>query len=114
MTAKEAIKKIKERAWEHDIPSPCCPEYRELHEDMQDIMKLCDELIGEVRTEPDWIPCSERMPDKDGTYLATRERYDGKGLDVGIAIFVESAKCFFPDCTAWMPLPDPYKGGDEE
>jgi hypothetical protein len=68
----------------------------------------------------EWIPCSERLPEKDGEYLVTThyaippyhmfhpendiyvddisiQRFDGKFIDSVIA---------------WMPLPTPYKEGD--
>ena len=46
--ALEAIKDIREMCWGYDIPSPCCPEYREHHEQMQKIIGLCDEWIGKL------------------------------------------------------------------
>ncbi len=65
-----------------------------------------------------WIPCSERMPGKDGVYLAT---LDGEivGEDKpfsGVAEFEsgkwiddeEDYQCIF----AWQTLPEPYQ--DEE
>lgn len=60
-----------------------------------------------------WIPCSERLPKKDGLYLVSvindhNRRY--------------SKTCWYhghekwfarQDVVAWMPLPKPYKeGGD--
>ena len=62
-----------------------------------------------------WIPCSERLPEKDELVLATVWN------DVSIAwrnIYGgwESAEDMYgkEDVTAWMPLPEPYKGGDDE
>ena len=46
--AKEAIKEIREMCWGFDIPSPCCPEYREHHEQMQKLMGLCDEWLKKL------------------------------------------------------------------
>lgn len=62
-----------------------------------------------------WIPCSERLPEKDDLVLVTvwndvviawRNRYGGW----------ESAEDMYEkgDVIAWMPLPSPYKGGDTE
>ena len=51
--ALNALEDIKHTVWGHDIPHPGnCPEYRELHEKMQDIMKQIDDwkkLINEAR-----------------------------------------------------------------
>lgn len=57
-----------------------------------------------------WIPCSERLPEKDELVLATvwndvviawRNRYGGW----------ESAEDMYEkgDVIAWMPLPEPYR-----
>ena len=62
-----------------------------------------------------WIPVSERLPEKEEFVLATvwgcvviawRNRY-GK-WESAEDIYVKG------DVAAWMPLPDPYKGGEDE
>ena len=79
--------------------------------------------------QPDWIPCSERLPEANGRYLVTR------GLDVcGGAIWnrvyiinhsdlmgLKSERIWWcgnvgksdfehiNDVIAWMPLPEPYR-----
>ena len=41
--ALAALENIKNTVWGHDIPHPGnCPEYRELHEKMRDIMNVID------------------------------------------------------------------------
>lgn len=75
-----------------------------------------DEINDEINTDicdgkGEWIPCSERMPDRSGYYLAT--------LKVSSISFV-SIKYFNNFCfrwedigngkiTAWQPLPEPAK-----
>ena len=62
--------------------------------------------------EPAWIPCSERMPEKVGVYLVT----DHKG-DVARYVFFDSetSKDYWKRCvTAWMPIPEPWKGEKHE
>ena len=70
--------------------------------------------------EPKWIPCSERLPSEDGFYIAT---CDGEicGEEQPFTGFAEFENRKWVDdeddyqCVlAWMPLPEPYKGGDEE
>lgn len=67
----------------------------------------------------EWIPTTERLPEKKGDYLfTTNTYYDGPTLE--IYEFdpednrdVEIAETGL-DLTAWMPLPEPYKGGKEK
>lgn len=51
MTKKEYLAElevIRLKVWEGDIQSPTIPEYIELHETMQGILKLIDDLIKKV------------------------------------------------------------------
>lgn len=69
-----------------------------------------------------WLPCSERLPDKGGTYLVTQERYrlDDRLYKKPVAVETTFAEFNFMDdvwnrarhlkVIAWMPLPEPYKG----
>lgn len=85
-------------------------------------------LITEAPTiepEPQWIPCSERLPKEDGQYLITVKYKHVDGYD---DIYAEhgdwyDAKwdmfCFghcgeVEDIIAWMPLPEPYTERREE
>ena len=61
----------------------------------------------------EWIPVSERLPEKKGEYLFTTNSYSG--VEIEIYIFdpennwdVECAKTGM-DLMAWMPLPEAYK-----
>ena len=84
----------------------------------------CNNLIDRAPTiEPQWIPCSERLPEDNTIVLVTFE--DGvvgtsswhkttdynNGFDnflIGITeIGIERRGVI-----AWMPLPTPYKGGE--
>lgn len=75
------------------------------------------------RTEPHWIPCSERLPELGKDVLATLFHANG---ELGI-VMVKRTTSFNPGDTywedwaneyswenenvlAWMPLPDCYKG----
>lgn len=83
-----------------------------------------------------WIPCSERLPDKDGDYLITYDESYANDYDydrlVSIAPFEVASEAFgywyqrlgtngwvgedwisIP-VVAWMPLPEPYRGDDNE
>ena len=101
-----------------------------------------DEMIEYQRIEAlpsvgGWIPCTERMPDKDGDYLVTFEHgyRDDYGLDpIGIAPFEVDCEGFgfwqeqFDrvslgslgsdwvdiNVVAWMPLPEPAREEDAD
>ena len=70
-----------------------------------------EELIDEAPTidaEPHWIPCSERLPEKDGYYLTTtcyRQVY----CDFWNEDHFDRTEAVI----AWMPLPEPYEGEKE-
>lgn len=55
-----------------------------------------------------WIPVSERLPEHDGLYLATNDKWGER--EVFAEIFHEGKFIGNGNITAWMPLPDPYKG----
>lgn len=69
-----------------------------------------------------WIPITDGLPEERGTYLVTVN--DG-GIRVAIAqwwydvdnggewYFVYD-DYYVEDIVAWMPLPEPYKGGEEK
>ena len=78
-----------------------------------------------IKSEPQWIPCSERLPEEAGMYLITEQNYGFKVDAVCKNVLVHSSyfsvnekefqdTFYIPDCsniTAWMPLPEPYQEG---
>lgn len=65
-----------------------------------------------------WIPCSERLPSESGTYLTTTakgsvctDHYYANSTDVSGRHWSYRSR---REPIAWMPLPKPYKGGDDE
>ena len=78
-----------------------------------------NELIDMTPTVNSWIPCSERLPEdveigeeyptvvfctKDAVYVGFYEYYlDGK--------WWAAEEYTVDNVIAWMPLPEPYKGG---
>ena len=64
----------------------------------------------EVQTEPQWIPCNEQPPRKEGKYLVTAQPTYNHAKDITIAYwrgrwmgYVQS------EILAWMPLPPAYQ-----
>lgn len=93
-----------------------------------DIWELTGAEIGEVidsqptiNPEPNWIPVTERLPEGIGRVIAQMDGgaihdvfYKGKN-PYGHVVWVRLDDCIYWDneVVAWMPLPEPYKGGDD-
>lgn len=83
-----------------------------------------DEIIDLAPTIeiPQWIPCTDRLPDKTGYYLVSDRRgvvystsFDYLRMGKMCFGYDDLDGCFNEDNTvvAWMPLPTPYmKEGD--
>ena len=54
-----------------------------------------------------WIPCEERLPDKEGQYLVTTVGFMHNV--VGTAYFDSEMWHMISKVLAWQPLPQPYK-----
>lgn len=105
--------------------------------EMRDRLKA----LPSAEPEPQWIPCSERLPEKYGWYQVTlkdgrvsRLYYDyksGRWVDnvrkhmfelydiyskrTHKRITEEKEDVYWDDWViAWMPLPEPWKGGGED
>ena len=77
-----------------------------------------------IEPEPHWIPVTERLPEEDGQYLITVKYKHVEGYE---DIYAEHGEwtdgkwdmfCFghcgqVDGITAWMPLPEPYKEGQD-
>lgn len=78
----------------------------------------CVNMLPSAQPEPHWIPCGERLPEEKQSVLVT----DGSVIWVCDIISTdegykwEDSHGYWLDLdewTAWMPLPKPYRGGDE-
>ena len=85
--------------------------------------EMAIEALGQTR----WIPVSERLPNTNGIYIVTRRRSDGfECRNLTDACYfdgtstwhddtrVNHERKYLTDVLAWMPMPEPYKGGEEE
>ena len=71
----------------------------------------------------DWIPVTERLPDKNGKYLCSiQSNFKRKKImRISTTDFESGINRWSPDCMAfkdrviaWMPLPEPYKEDDDD
>ena len=62
-----------------------------------------------VQPEPHWIPVTERLPEESGCYLVSVKN-DHERRYSKTAWFEKDAWLARQDVTAWMPLPEAYKG----
>ena len=75
------------------------------------------EAIPSADRPQEWIPCSERFPKEEGIYLVTATNYifDTDEIVVGTCYFnIEYGFTNNRKILAWMPLPKPWKGADDE
>lgn len=80
-----------------------------------DIRELLDE-IENLPAASHFIPCSERLPGKQGRCLVTTE---SKQIEILTFLFslTQGAAPYFSGCErviAWMPMPDAYKLPESE
>ena len=69
-----------------------------------------------------WILCSESLPKNSDWVIVTilDENGDTPYRYTDFGWYLKAANCWIvyaeqrTDVTAWMPLPEPYKGGDKE
>lgn len=69
-----------------------------------------------IEPEPQWIPCSERLPEATGVYIVTCNIYSGDKVDGVTATwsYWRRNEWMMKDVLAWMPLPKPYGGEQDE
>ena len=89
-------------------------------------MHLVRDIAPSAQPEPQWTPCSERLPDNYDYQLLTEEVHYTTGKIVRCVLIAyyddeddvwmsaeESPEAIsYP--IAWMPLPEPYRGGEME
>ena len=75
------------------------------------IKKLCDDIKA-LPSAQQWIPCSERLPEEDGTYFVSGVWENGD-VEVGQLQYIADENRFsnviYFNVDAWMPLPEPYR-----
>lgn len=84
---------------------------------------ICIQRLLDLPPAQQWIPCKERLPEKDGEYLVTMLYFGEKTVEVdkfshyetddehnGEPLWVYG----YDNVIAWMPLPEPWEGKQNE
>ena len=73
-------------------------------------MRQIASIIENQPKTGEWIPCSERLPEKEGKYLVTLDKWN----IVSFADFknLKYNPHFNAPVIAWQPLPEPFKEGE--
>lgn len=91
---------------EYDNDRHCCPRWK----------RVIRNTVEEIKAEHRWIPVTERLPEDDEEVIVscTDDSGDTPFSYTTVAWHFKGTwicndeRCFF--ITAWMPLPEPYKG----
>ena len=80
--------------------------------DREEWEDVCVTTVNEIKSaqpEPQWIPVSERLPERDKEVLVTRD-YDGREDHNKSCRYVETASCYGEeDDISWHSYSDEYK-----
>ena len=127
---------IRSDAWARIDALPSVqPEPSEVARDIATIIEN-EKDMRVIASEPRWIPCSERLPEERDWYLGVFREPDTGWINplpficdyIGKETKATTKECwlikgytdreeyiyyyFNLECIAWMPLPEPYKGGN--
>ena len=69
-----------------------------------DKAEFCVAVVKNIPSAQQWIPCSERMPERNGYYLVT-----GRQGAVNKRLYQDGYWYGNWAIIAWMPLPEPYR-----
>lgn len=102
-----------------------------LYDDTYDITIHCESeeeqaaVIAKLKSMA-WIPVIERLPNANGIYIVTRRISDGfEYQNITDACYFDGSNTwhddtrinherkYLADVLAWMPLPEPWRGGVE-
>ena len=77
------------------------------------------EILPSEQPKTHWIPCSERLPERADNVIICYKAGDYTLVSTGRYLY--KFKMWYVDVvgdlrdgvTAWMPLPEPYRGGEK-
>ena len=100
------------------MTKPMVFNYADHERALEEIAKLKEDIANlQIRCriaesdKPKWIPVSESLPIPPTFCLVTTDGSHGDVID--IALYMSDGWHKASEVLAWMPLPEPYKGGDD-
>ena len=112
---KRKLQKVATEAWK-----------MKLNASIEKTFNQCMDYIDSAPTikpkQGEWIPCSERLPSENGrAYLTYQCCEDTRRGWCQVLDYYDGWNCTKQDreseikgVVAWMPLPDPWKGADDD
>ena len=89
--------------------------YKSPHESATSVVRkkhfeeILEKFIMQQPSAQQWIPCSERLPERNGYYLVT-----GRQGAVNKRLYQDGYWYGNWAIIAWMPLPEPWRGENNE
>lgn len=84
-------------------------------ENAKSVEQYLNRVIDKIKQlsikEYGWIPCSERLPSKEGEYLITNDAGGVKNIEVDTLLHYEDGEpfwCYSQNPVAWRELPVPF------
>jgi len=116
--AIDALARMMPRSYTPDGSHPSDEEIFRAQEIFADCIEAL-EILPSAQPEPHWIPCSKRLPERADNVIICCKAGDYTLVSTGRYLY--KFKMWYVDVvgdlrdgvTAWMSLPEPYKGGDE-
>ena len=93
----------------HDLSTECSNAHEAKYYEAQVALTRAKRIICDAPAVNRWIPCSERLPEQSGVYLAYFTFKDGThATDIAYI----NTGCHLGSITHWMPLPEPPENGE--
>ena len=108
------------------IPSEAGKVIAEVKVDADEIMERADEIMERVKDEilpliPHWIPVTEWLPEPRRSVIISTKEWTGEGCYLETTEhhviwkgYRWNATYLDDEVIEWMPLPEPWKGADDE
>ena len=81
---------------------------------VQNMSDIDRQTILDLPSAQQWISCGEKLPEKEGHYLVSNSRNTFEAVFVDGEWYSMSLNLLLDGVLAWMPLPTPWEGGQDD